>query len=175
MLQGFPEYKNTITEVTLSNPKDLNQYPTVTNLFDVAKQLNGVGELGNSFFGEAWADSMSTALFEHEKLMAIAAAGIEVTDYPLNGESNLSKGLNAIANHMLSREFRNVNRDIFVLRQGGFDMHHSSDVSLCQFVKAISFFAVIRASPNIFASTHSSSGIGPCIPRYEFRIGEVHQ
>jgi hypothetical protein len=139
MLQGFPEYQNNIYEVTLSDPKDLNQYPTVTDLFDVAKQLNGVGELGNSFFGEAWADSVSTALFEHEQLLAAAVAGIEVSDYPLNGESSLSKGLNAIANHMLSRNFRNVNRDIYVLREGGFDMHKSSDVSVCQFSNALLF------------------------------------
>jgi hypothetical protein len=145
MLQGFPEYKNAVNEVKLSTPKDLNQYPTVTDLFDVAKQLNGVGELGNSFFGEAWADSVSTALFEHEQLMAIAAAGIEVTDYPLNEDSSLSKGLNAIANHMLSRDFRNVNREIYVLREGGFDMHHSSDVSVCQFVKALYLYCSYRS------------------------------
>lgn len=130
MLQGFPEYLNTIHEVALSAPTDLNQYPTVTDLYDVAKNLNGVGELGNSFFGEAWSESVSAALFEQEQSMAIAAAGIEVTDYPLNGESRLSKGLNAIANHMLSRDFRNVNRDIYVLREGGFDMHKSSEVSI---------------------------------------------
>lgn len=129
MLQGFAEYQNTIHEVTLSTPKDLNQYATVSDLFDVAKNLNGVGEVGNSFFSEAWSESVSAALFEHEQSMEMAAAGIEVTDYPLNGESSLSKGLNAIANHMLSRDFRNVNRDIYVLREGGFDMHKSSEVS----------------------------------------------
>ncbi len=130
MLQGFPQNQNTVHEVSLSNPSDLNQYPTVTDLIDVAKQLNGVGELGNSFFGEAWSESVSTAFFEHEQSMAMAAAGIEVTDYPLNEYSKLSEGLNAIANHMLSRDFRNVNRDIYVLRHGGFDMHHSSEVSI---------------------------------------------
>ena len=130
MLQGFPEYQSTIVEVTLSSPSELNKYATVTDLFDVARQLNGVGEVGNSFFSEAWAESLSAALYDHDQILAAAAAGIEVTDYPLNGESSLSKGLNAIANHMLSRDFRNVNRDIYVLREGGFDMHKSSEVSL---------------------------------------------
>lgn len=37
--------------------------------------------------------------------------------------------LNAISNHMVSRDFRNVNREIFVLRLGGFDMHGGSEVS----------------------------------------------
>ena len=129
MLQGFPEYQSAVHEISLSDPTELNKYPTVTDLFDVAKQLNGVGELGNSFIGESWAESVSTALYEHNQMLAIAAAGIHVTDYPLNGESSLSKGLNAIANHMVSRDFRNINREIFVLRHGGFDMHGGSEVS----------------------------------------------
>jgi uncharacterized protein (DUF1501 family) len=129
MLQGFPEYQSAVYEVSLTNPAELNKYPTVNDLFDVAKQLNGVGEVGNSFLGEAWAESVSTALYEHDQMLAFAAAGIQVTDYPLNGESSLSKGLNAIANQMKSRDFRYVNREIFVLRQGGFDMHGGSEVS----------------------------------------------
>ena len=130
MLQGLPEFLSSVSEVSLSDPTDLNQHPTVTDLFDVARQLNGVGELGNSFLSEAWAESVSTALYEHDQQMAIAEAGIQVVDYPLNGESQLSKNLNAVANHMMTRDFRNVNRDVYVLRQGGFDMHGGSEVSI---------------------------------------------
>ncbi len=130
MLIGFPENQNPVPEVTLGSPAVLNKYPTVENLFDVAKQLNGVGEVGNSFFSEAWAEAMSTALFEHDQQMAIAEAGIEVTDYPYNSASKLSKSLNAVANYILTRDFRNVNRDMFVVREGGFDMHGGDDLAL---------------------------------------------
>ena len=129
MLVGLPEFQSPVADVKLGSSLDLNKYPTVSDLFDVARQLNGVGEHGNSFFSEAWAESFSTALFEHKQQMEIAEAGIEVMDYPYNAESSLSKSLNAVANHMLSRDFRNVNREIYVVRKGGFDMHGGDGLS----------------------------------------------
>ena len=151
MLQGDSVYQNAIQDVQLGTPKDLNMYPTVGNLFQVAKQLNGVGELGNSFFAETFAgkflivliavsrfaqtltslfasERVSTALFEHEQMMAISEAGYEVLDYPLIADSVISSKLNAVANHILSRDFRKVNRDLYVVGIGGFDMHETNEV-----------------------------------------------
>lgn len=101
----------------------LNKYATVENLIDVVKQLNGVGETGNSVLSEYWSSRVSASLFEQEQMHEIAAIPeFIVSDYPTSSVK-LASSFKAIAGHMKSREYRKVNRDVFVLSQGGFDMH----------------------------------------------------
>ena len=104
-------------------PSDLNQYPTIENLIDVVKELNGVGESGNSLLSEHWSSRVAYALFEHEQMHEIAAIPeFEVIDYPVTSVK-LTSSFKAVAGYMKSRQYRKANRDVFVLSQGGFDMH----------------------------------------------------
>ena len=45
MLQGDQEYKNPVYGVSTGAPQALNQDPTINNIYEVVKELNGVGEV----------------------------------------------------------------------------------------------------------------------------------
>ena len=110
--------------VSTKNPTALNKYPTIGNLIDAVKQLNGVGGVGNSVLSEQWSSRVASALFEHEQMIEVASMPeFEVTDYPLLSSNKLTSSFKAVAGYMKSRKFRNVNRDVFVVSQGSYDMH----------------------------------------------------
>lgn len=124
MLTGDQKFNNPVYTVSTKSPIDLNKLPTVENLIDVVKLLNGVGETGNSVLGEYWSSRVASSMFEHELMHEIAdIPEFEITDYPVNSEVKLTSRLKAVAGYMKSREYRNVNRDVFVVTQGGYDMH----------------------------------------------------
>lgn len=106
---------------------ELNKYPTVENLLDVVKDLNGVGETGNSLLSEHWSSKVATSLFEHEQSHTIAAMPeFDVSNYPT--PNRLSSSFKAVASYMKSRTYRKVNREVFVVGQGGYDMHSSDSL-----------------------------------------------
>ena len=108
--------------MSTKSPSVLNKYPTI-DLIDVVKTLNGVGETGNSLMSEYWSSRVASALFEHEQMHEIAAIPeFEVIDYPVTSVK-LTSSFKAVAGYMKSRQYRKANRDVFVLSQGGFDMH----------------------------------------------------
>ncbi|KAL7539583.1 hypothetical protein ACHAXR_009408 [Thalassiosira sp. AJA248-18] len=123
MLSGDQAFDNPVYTVSTKSPQVLNKYPTVDNLIEVVKSLNGVGDTGNSLLSEYWSSRVAAALFEHEQMHDIAAVPeFEISDYP-ETSVQLTSSFKAIAGYMKSREYRKVNRDVFVLSQGGFDMH----------------------------------------------------
>ena len=119
---------NSICKVSTKSPQALNWAPTVDNLVDVVKSLNGVGEVGNSQLSEYWSSRVAAALFELEQTQDIAAIPeFEITDYP-ETSVKLTSSFKAIAGYMKSREYRKVNRDVFFLTQGGYDMHFADEL-----------------------------------------------
>lgn len=108
--------------VSTSPPAALNNFPTVENLIEVVKQLNGVGDAGNSLLSEHWSSRVASSLYEQEQSIELASMPqFDVSDYPATDQ--LSRGFQAVAGYMKSRNYRNVNRDMFVVSQGGYDMH----------------------------------------------------
>ena len=117
-----------ICKVSTKSPQALNWAPTVDGLVDVVKSLNGVGEIGNSQLSEYWSSRVAASLFELEQMQDIAAIPeFEITDYP-ETSVKLTSSFKAIAGYMKSREYRKVNRDVFFLTQGGYDMHFADEL-----------------------------------------------
>ena len=136
--------------VSTKNPTALNKYPTIGNLIDAVKQLNGVGGVGNSVLSEQWSSRVASALFEHEQMIEISSMSeFDLTNYP-ESTMKLASQFKAVAGYMKSRAFRKVNREAFVVSQNGFDMHKADTL-------AISFQ---EGEPHNF---HLSRDNGPCL------------
>ena len=129
MLSGDQMYQNPVFTVsTQSEPPELNKKPTIGNILDEVKLLNGVGAAANSLLGEHWSSRVASSLFEHELMHEIAAIPeFTVVDY--SAPDKLSAAFRAVAGYMKSREYRKVNREAFVLKHKGFDMHKADELA----------------------------------------------
>ena len=124
MLTGDQAYNNPVFGLGIKAPSSLDKTPTVQNAYDVIKQINGIGEVGNSFLSETWSSRLSTALFEHEQLKAIAEeTKFNIPGYVVDSREPLTLQLKAVAEFMKSREHRKVNRDVFIVPHAGYDLH----------------------------------------------------
>jgi len=102
MLTGDQLHNFPVTTVGTVPPKELNMSPTIANLYDVVKELNGKGEPGNSFLSETWSSRVATALFEHEQMVIISNDDrFEVKDYPEGYDVQLGLQFQAVAEYMM--------------------------------------------------------------------------
>lgn len=130
MLTGDQEFNNPVWNIGIKPPNKLDMTPTVENLYDMVKEINGIGEVGNSFLSDTWSTRLSTALFQHEKLEEIktkeVSKGVKafaVTDYEMDTSEYLPLQFHAVAEFIKSRDFRKVNRDVFVIPHASYDLH----------------------------------------------------
>ncbi|KAL7541680.1 LOW QUALITY PROTEIN: hypothetical protein ACHAXR_011131 [Thalassiosira sp. AJA248-18] len=128
LLQGDQEYKNPVYGISTSAPQALNQDPTVNNIYEVVKELNGVGESVSSVMSETWSGRVATALFEHEQMELISTMPeFDIESYgdgDAYEEGSLGSSFRVIMEHIKSRHFRKVNREAYVLKHSAsFDMH----------------------------------------------------
>ena len=121
MLAGDQKYKNPIWGVSTSAPSDLNQDPTVLDIYEVVKELNGVGTPTSGVMSETWSSRVAAALFEHEQMKLIATMDeFDVETYgegdlaDADGGSSLGSSFKAIIEYMKSRHFRKVNHEVYV-------------------------------------------------------------
>ena len=125
LLSGDANLFNPIYSVSTKSTGELNKFPTVDNLMDVVKELNGVGEVGNNMLSEYWSSRVASALFEHElEHELLSMPEFDMSGYPTSNVQ-LTSSFKAVAGYMKSREYRKVNRDVFVVSQSGYDMHKS--------------------------------------------------
>ena len=107
----------------------MNKIPTITNLIDLVKNLNGVGEDSNNYLSESWSAKLANAFYEHEQQLDISSLSeFEVTGYPAK-DGSLAAKFKAIAKHMKARSYRKVNRDVFFVSQRGYDLHSENTLS----------------------------------------------
>ncbi len=133
-LTGDQFYNNPVHSISITGPSELNKIPSIDNLVELVKELNGVGEGDNNYLSETFSGRVASAFAEHE-------ANIEISsnpqfDLPLSGTGGyggstdgLNKGFYMVARHMKTREYRKVNRDIFFVTQRGYDLHASNTLS----------------------------------------------
>lgn len=134
-LTGDQYYNNPVHSISTSGPSALNKIPSIDNLVELAKELNGVGESDNNYLSETFSGRVASAFAEHE-------ANIEISsnpqfDLPFSGTGgyggssgdSLNTGFYAVARHMKTREYRKVNRDIYFVTQRGYDLHASNTLS----------------------------------------------
>ena len=133
-LTGDQYYNNPVNTISSSGPSTLNKIPSIDNLVELVKELNGVGESDNNYLSETFSGRVASAFADHE-------ANIEISsnpqfDLPFSGtggyggsSDSLNNGFYAVAKHMKTREYRKVNRDIYFVTQRGYDLHASNTLS----------------------------------------------
>ena len=107
LLQGDQQYKNPVYTVSTGVPQALNQDPTVENIYEVVKELNGVGEPTSSVMSETWSDRVASSLWEQEQMEIISTMPeFDISNYgeDENGEGggggSLGSSFKAILEHM---------------------------------------------------------------------------
>lgn len=128
MLTGDQLYNNPVRGVTTKNPDSLNQNPTVENIYDIVKELNGVGEHDSNIMSEVWSSRVASGLFEHEEAIEFAQLP-QFTDDDYPGSGSLNGRFGAVMKSMKSREYRKVNREFYVVKHEGYDHHGANEVS----------------------------------------------
>eukprot|EP00804_Cyclotella_cryptica_P013853 CCRYP_002403-RF/>CCRYP_002403-RF protein AED:0.04 eAED:0.04 QI:361/1/1/1/0.81/0.82/17/505/2306 len=129
MLTGSPLYGNSVQSLSTTVPQSLNRMPTLRNMYDIAKQLNGIGDAENSFFGETWSSKFASALFDHtqaEEVASIPEFNIPDDEFPV---SFISSSLKTVAENIRSRGFRKVDREVYVVPDFGYDLHFGNTLS----------------------------------------------
>ncbi len=118
-----PATINTGTVSTIDEVSSLGE----GEMLNLIKQLNGNGAGSNSMFGETWSQKLSQSLFEYETSLEIDAA-IQNGDFNMDGykaKGEVANQFKATAQYMKSRHLRKVDREVYVVSQGGYDMHAS--------------------------------------------------
>lgn len=124
MLTGDQAFNSPVFGIGLNPLPDLDLTPTVENLYETVKEINGNGEVGNSFFSDTWSSRLSTALFEHEQLKKLGEMDeFESPDYVVDPKEALSLQLRKVLEFMKSAAHRKVNRDMFVVPHSQYDLH----------------------------------------------------
>jgi hypothetical protein len=99
---------------------------------ELVKELNGVGELNSNVMSETWSSRVATSLSEHEQMQEIA--NMPEFDLEAYGDGDdggsLGGSFRAVIEFMKSRSFRKVNREVYVVKQGGYDHHRANEVDL---------------------------------------------
>ena len=125
---GDSYYSNPTSTVATGDLQLIDEYSSLgsNDMLNLVKSLNGVGESGNSMLGETWSDRLSKSLSEYETAIKIDEA-IKSGEFNMDGyrERNGVPGtqLKATAQFMKSRHLRKVDREVYVVHQGGYDMH----------------------------------------------------
>lgn len=130
MLTGDQQYNNPVTGVSTKAPSALNQNPTIENIYDHVKVLNGVGKVDGSVMSEIWSSSVAVALAEQEQMELIASMPeFDINNYGEDEAGGLTGRFRAVLEFMKSRNFRKVNREVYVVKQEGYDHHGTNGVS----------------------------------------------
>lgn len=134
-LTGDQYYNNPVNSVSIDNPSELNKIPSIDNLVDLVKEMNGVGENNNNYLSETFSGRVASAFAEHEANAEISSNPL--FNLPLDGadgyggksSDSLNMSFWAVARHMKSRVYRKVNRDVYFVSQRGYDLHASNTLS----------------------------------------------
>jgi hypothetical protein len=134
-LTGDQYYNNPVNSVSVKDPSQLNKIPSIENLVDLVKELNGDGETDNNYLSETFSGRVASAFSEHESNTEISSNPLfhlpfdGADGYGGKATADLNVGFWAVARHMKSRVYRKVNRDIYFVSQRGYDLHASNTLS----------------------------------------------
>lgn len=126
-LTGDQYYSNPLWTVSEKPPDVMNKIPTIPDLLDKVKELNGVGDGNNAIMGEAWSSKVASAFSEYEQNQAIASLpDFVIANGEYGGGGSMNDKFKSIAQYIKSRSYRKVNRDMFVVHHKRYD-HHSEN------------------------------------------------
>ena len=138
---GNPRLNNPKRQISVSLPQVFNLDPTLTTMSSLVKELNGIGNKTNNVFAETWSESLAQSFHELDEASTIIQnPAYKVNDFQTN-PSNLDRPFQAVARYIKSRQSRNVDREVYVIEDGGYDMHQCN----CVGTKFTTIDATLRA------------------------------
>ena len=132
LVRGSPVENNPVRLVSSGWPRTFNRYSTLETITDRVKQLNGASDpRENGLYGETWSSRLIQSFDENEESIKLSRnkdfAVPRFTKYR-GWETGLERKFRAVASFMKSREFRKVDTEIYILQDGGYDMHHGNRI-----------------------------------------------
>jgi uncharacterized protein (DUF1501 family) len=127
LVRGSPVSNNPVRLVSSGSARTFNRWPTYSHITERIKQLNGAADATkNGVFGETWSSRLMQSF--HENTEAVTMAKKEEFQIPRfhSWESGLDRKFRRTAEQIKSREYRNVDTEVFVIGDGGYDMHHGN-------------------------------------------------
>jgi uncharacterized protein (DUF1501 family) len=126
---GDPRSGNPTRQVSTVTPENFNRDPTLPTITDLVKGLNGISPSTNNLFGETWSAGLTQSLVELEEAYSISQNPVYSVPNFKPSPSPLDRQFQATARFIKSRQQRNVNRELFVIEDGGYDMHKCNCVN----------------------------------------------
>ena len=122
---GSPVDNNPVRQVTSGWSRDFNRRPTITHSTDRISMLNGDADRStNSVYGETYSQRLMQALHENDELYRLSRMQEFQIDKFQQRETHLDRRFRAVAQYIKSHEHRNIDREVFVIQDGGYDMHN---------------------------------------------------
>jgi len=133
--KGVPQYSNPAWTVSTRNFElfDYKSSVGATDMLNLIQELNGYSEVDNNIFSDTWTSTVSQALFEYETAKEIDEAISSNSAYNMdhyNGNTPLGSEFRAVAQNMIMRDIRKVDRDMYYVDQGGYDMHREDELDI---------------------------------------------
>ena len=132
MLKGSATDNNPVWGVPLNEPQTLDKYSSTdgNNMLNIVKTLNGISRADDGQLDQTWSVLTSKFLFEYKKSLEYAALSespeFDMRHWSSSNMGTLEKQFRAMTQYNKMRTVRKVNREFFVIRHNGFDMHSES-------------------------------------------------
>ena len=104
-----------------------NENPSIANMNEVIKTLNNATTADSGFHAETWSSKLTEAIAKQNLLKTEVDSTTVTSEFP---DSGIGNQLKLVTQLMQTASSRGVSRDIFYVRDGGYDTHSNVDTSL---------------------------------------------
>ena len=130
LVRGSPKDNNPVRLVNSGSTRTFNRYSTLDTITDRIKQLNGASDpTETGLFAETWSSRLIQSFEENDEALRLSQnKDFDVKRFTKfrSWETTFERQLRAIAESMKAREYRNVDKDIYTVKIGGWDMHQGN-------------------------------------------------
>jgi len=123
---GMPGVNPSALILSRNGVTQFNEKPSSDDMLYTIKLLNSDVTPESGAFSDLWADHLTTALANNQRLYDTLSVKTTATTFP---NEHLSRQLEMVAKMIDSREERGVDADVFFSSKGGFDTHSNTVVN----------------------------------------------
>jgi uncharacterized protein (DUF1501 family) len=122
---GMPGVNPSALILNRNGVTQFNENPSEDGMLLTIKELNADVAPESGAFSDLWADHLTDALVNNQRLYDTLSTKTTQTSFP---NEHLSRQLEVVAKMIDSREERGVDGDVFYASKGGFDTHHETNM-----------------------------------------------
>jgi len=120
---GDPALRNPTRYISPWRPESFNAYPTLSDITARVKDLNGESTTRNNVFAETWSASLQQSMKELDESIELNNNPAYNVDNFKTNPTGSDQNFQTVARYIKSRTLRDVDRELFVVEDGGYDMH----------------------------------------------------